>query len=231
MKVTGLLAVAFGAALVAASGLAAGTPESASQRAERVLADGGYQKILPGVAGDAQQASAVGSESSRGLRMPLPATARAIADSLAWTLVIAVGTAVVLGLAIALMPHRRRRSEIGEPQPSVPVADDQASDQGAGEARSLAELISDAAWSAAAHRLLAKATAHLDSAHQLRLRRSMTSREILGALEGSESRSDFATLVSAVERSHFGVARLGASEFDQVRSAYQSLTGGQGGAG
>jgi hypothetical protein len=78
------------------------------------------------------------------------------------------------------------------------------------------------------HVLLQDAILRLEHRYRGRLRRSMTSREVLCSLAAEHQlRATLATLVVAVEHSVFGAMELGQEDFERCQEAWEQVVTGR----
>lgn len=199
--------------------------EDAQARAERVLAADDYQTELPGTGATAARQEDAERRRRSGPRLSLPSAAGSIASGLAWVVLGGLATAALLALGIALQARRRAVKAAAQATRPDRLDRDPLPGTGGSGQRSLHDLVEAGAWSAAARRLLGLAIEHLEKRGARRLAASLTSREILVGIGDPVERRDFAALVAAVERSHFGMLRLDRADFERLDVAYQRLRG------
>ena len=148
---------------------------------------------------------------------------------------VRIGFWIVLGLGGALLVFALVRHFVApgaRPARSSPLnlhgLGASASDAAARAAARLADadrLAADGLYAQAAHMLLLRSVADVESARPGRVRPSFTSRDIAALPDlGAEPRAAFSLIAGVVERALFGGLPLDASAWETCRTAYGALT-------
>jgi hypothetical protein len=131
-------------------------------------------------------------------------------------------------LALRLWMQRTARQRIGAPAPIQPLSLQPTAQRAVALLEEADRLATQQRYEEAAHVLLFRTIADIDTRRPRAVRPALTSRDIavLAEIPGA-ARAAFATLVERVEHSFFGGRSLGAADFDACRAAYMTFASPQ----
>lgn len=226
--------------LLGIAGLAAAASPASPEIGERVravLEEGGFQTELPRApseplwesGGDSRSASRDGEGFIRAPREPADpggidwtapvGLGGVLAQAFAW---VVVGAVLVVLLLAAGDAWRRRRQRGFELEHETAVGPAPAANGDDAGARDLEALVQAGRWAEAMHLLLQLAIRQLEHRLRREVPPNLTSREVLREVEPA-ARAPLATLVEAVELSHFGGLPTTREDYRRCAEAYEQV--------